>query len=172
MTPPIIIDIEASGFGTNGYPIEVGVICDDVKRYCSLISPFNDWNYWDDSAEQLHGISRQTLKQYGKKGIEVCLELNQLLAGQTVYSDGWVVDSTWLNQLFSRAQVVKQFRLSSLELILKESQIQIWDETKSQLQQQANIQRHRASNDALIIQRTFMKTLNLCQSSMSGARRA
>ncbi len=171
MTPPIIIDIEASGFGANGYPIEIGVIYNDVKRYCSLIQPFDDWNYWDEEAEQMHGISRQTLKRYGKNGVEVCLALNKLLSGQTVYSDGWVVDSAWLNQLFSRARVAKEFRLSSIELILKESQIEIWDDTKVQLQKQANIKRHRASNDALIIQRTFMETLNLCQRNQNSFHR-
>lgn len=36
---PIIIDAEASGFGTDSYPIEVGVALGDASRHCYLVSP-------------------------------------------------------------------------------------------------------------------------------------
>ena len=34
---PDIIDIEASGFGPDSYPIEIGVALSSGEKYCSLI---------------------------------------------------------------------------------------------------------------------------------------
>ena len=45
-------------------------------------------------------------------------------------------------------------------MILKESQYAAWDQIKLNIASELNIQRHRASNDALIIQKTFEATLN------------
>ena len=40
---PLIIDVEASGFGATSYPIEVGVALDGRDNFCSLILPASDW---------------------------------------------------------------------------------------------------------------------------------
>jgi hypothetical protein len=34
---PNIIDIEASGFGVDSYPIEVGIVLSTGQKYCALI---------------------------------------------------------------------------------------------------------------------------------------
>lgn len=157
---PNIIDIEASGFGPDSYPIEIGVIRSDGARYCKLIKPFSDWSHWDKEAEIMHGISRELLASVGLSGVQVCLDLNEFIGAQTTYSDCWVVDSPWLNKLFDRAQIELSFRISSIEMILKESQYAAWDQIKLNIASEFNIQRHRASNDALIIQKTFEATLH------------
>lgn len=155
---PNIIDVEASGFGSLSYPIEVGVVNQAGQRFCSLIKPQSDWTHWDEKAELLHGISRQLLADKGLPVHEVCQKLNQFLAGQVVYSDGWVVDNTWLIKLFDAAKMRMQFHVSSLEMILNEAQMSLWHATKDTLFKQTNEQRHRASNDAALIQHTFVKT--------------
>ena len=159
---PVIIDVEASGFGSLSYPIEVGVIDQLGKRFCSLIKPQGDWTHWDQEAESLHGISRQLLAEKGLSAQQVCLQLNQFLMGQVVYSDGWVVDDTWLIKLFHAANVTKQFHVSSLEMILNEAQMSLWHATKDRLFQQMKEQRHRASSDAALIQNTFVTTQQIC----------
>ena len=88
---PLIVDIEASGFGQQSYPIEVGLALEDDHRYCALILPAADWTHWDDSAERVHHISRDILRSYGKPLVEVADQLNQLLAdhtGQTIETIG------------------------------------------------------------------------------------
>jgi hypothetical protein len=155
---PTILDIEASGFGVQSYPIEVGIVRSDGERFCKLIKPFDDWQFWQHSAEKVHGISRQDLLQYGVNGTQICLELNAFLGDGIAYSDGWVVDSPWLSILFERAKVPMQFTLSSLEMILKESQMDQWHTVKDEVIDSLNLVRHRASNDALIIQKTFELT--------------
>ncbi len=158
MRIPTIIDVEASGFGSSSYPIEIGFARRDGLRYCTLIKPFNDWTYWDKSAEKIHGISRDMLFEKGEHGIEVCKQLNSLLTDENVYSDGWVVDSPWLSSLFERSQVKMAFKISPLEMILKEPQMAIWSNTKEKVINELNIDRHRASNDAIIIQQTYMQS--------------
>jgi hypothetical protein len=157
---PNIIDIEASGFGSHSYPIEVGVVRSDGQRFCRIIKPFDDWTHWQEDAAKVHNISRQQLNTLGASGVEICLQLNEFLKGGTVYSDGWQVDSAWLNKLFDRAQVAKTFYVSSLEMILSEHQMNIWHATKESVIQSLNITRHRASNDALVIQKTYQQSSN------------
>ncbi len=158
MQIPTIIDVEASGFGSHGYPIEVGVIRSDGARFCRLIKPFEHWHHWDKSAEALHGISREHLSEYGFDGHEVCVELNDFLANSTVYSDGWVVDHPWLIKLFAASGIDMTFSVRALEYVLNEYQMEHWMVVKNRIVARFNGKRHRASTDAEIIQQTFMQT--------------
>lgn len=158
---PIIMDIEASGFGANSYPIEVGVVLGNGIRYCRLIRPEASWTHWDLGAQKLHGISREVLQQHGQPISQICAELNQLLAGKTAFSDGWVVDKPWLLKMFFEANSEMQFTLSPLEMILAEAQMNIWHDTKDTIRAVTNITRHRASADAELIQHTYLQTREL-----------
>ncbi len=131
------------------------------EKYCSLIFPAADWQYWDDQAEKVHGITRDTLFKSGKPITTVTTELNALLSEKTVYSDGWVVDKPWLTQLFYKSGFEPSFSLSALEMILKEPQMAIWSQTKYEVINDLALTRHRASADALIIQETFNRTLRV-----------
>lgn len=155
---PAIIDVEASGFGSDSYPIEVGVVTDEGNRFCRLIRPLAQWTHWSEEAEALHGISRDVLFDRGVDCRQVCEELNSLLKDQTVYSDGWVVDQPWLIKLYYAAHMSMSFRISPLEMILSEQQMNAWSETKSGILTSSTMRRHRASTDAEIIQRTYQKT--------------
>ena len=55
---PYIIDVEASGFGSDSYPIEVGLALEPGERFCTLIRPLDHWDHWDEQAESVHKISR------------------------------------------------------------------------------------------------------------------
>jgi hypothetical protein len=156
---PFIIDVEASGFGSTSYPIEVGVVVSDGLKYCSLIMPDKEWTHWDMAAEQVHHISRHNLKVHGKSIHTVAHQLNDYFEGMTLYSDGWVVDKPWLTRLFYVARTPMKFYVSPLELILSEAQMAIWHNTKDQVTKELNLVRHRASNDAAIIQETYRRTL-------------
>lgn len=157
--PPTILDVEASGFGANSYPIEIGVARADGARFCRLIHPFEDWTHWDDTAEQLHGISRELLARHGVNPVQVCRELNTFMDERTAYSDGWVVDQPWLTKLYAAAGVRMTFRLSALEYVLSEYQMTHWHEVKQQIHIPESDARHRASVDAELIQKTFLATL-------------
>lgn len=153
---PIILDIEASGFGKGSYPIEVGVAMEDGSLHAWLIRPQQDWTHWQDSAEAVHGISRERLQNEGLSLRQVADELNELLAGKTVYSDGWGVDRTWLARLFYEAGVIQAFKLESIYSKLTEEQLERWHHTREEVLKQTGMVPHRAGTDALIIQKTFL----------------
>ncbi|MCW8109476.1 hypothetical protein OPS25_13280 [Alteromonas ponticola] len=156
---PTILDIEASGFGAHSYPIEIGVVTGEGERYCSLIKPFSEWQHWDEEAEQIHGIPRSELIHNGQQGREVCLTLNRLLMGQTVYSDGWAVDYSWLRKLYAASGLAMGFSLSPIEMILNEKQLEGWSIIKQGVLAKMKTPRHRASADAQMIQTTYALTV-------------
>lgn len=156
---PAIIDVEASGFGPDSYPIEIGVVGKDGFRFCSLIQPADHWSHWDDSAESVHHITRKTLNTFGRDLVDVAKALNKHFANQTLFTDGWVVDKPWVTRLFHTANVPMQFSISALEMTLREEQMAIWHQTKDEVIESLNLERHRASNDAVIIQETYRRTL-------------
>ncbi|MGV6859075.1 MAG: 3'-5' exonuclease [bacterium] len=156
----ITIDVEASGFGRGSYPIEVGVAMDDFSTHCFLIKPENDWERWDESAEAIHNLSRETLEAHGSTALEVARELNELLGGQEIYSDAWGFDSSWLALLFHQAGIPQGFKLKAINALLKEEQLNRWAETREGVCAELNLTRHRASADALIIQQTYLRSIN------------
>lgn len=155
---PNIIDVEASGFGVESYPIEIGFVMGTGDRYSTLIRPPDPWIHWDDRAEEIHNISRDLLIQHGKSVVEVANGLNAKLRGETVYSDGWVVDKPWISKLFYTAKLPQLFSLSPLELILTEEQMEVWHQVKKEVIEKFKVVRHRASMDAFIIQETYVRS--------------
>lgn len=158
ITTPTILDVEASGFGSDSFPIEIGVKRADGERFCRLIKPYPSWRHWNEEAESLHGITRAQLEKYGQDGFEVCKQLNVFMGKQTAYSDGWVVDYPWLIKLYAEAGVLMTFKLSALEYILSEAQMKHWHATKQSLVDAQSVSRHRASVDAELIQQTYITT--------------
>ena len=154
---PLILDIEASGFGAQSYPIEVGLAMQNDKRYCRLIKPQKNWRFWSDEAQSVHGITRELLEKKGEHAVKVAGELNKLLAGRTVYSDAWVVDEPWVIKLFEAANVERLFTLSDITTIFDEQVFEVWDFAKELVIEESAMTRHRASNDAYIIQQTYAR---------------
>jgi hypothetical protein len=150
MTP--FIDIEASGFGTGSYPIEVGFVDADGGLFCTLVTPEADWRHWDADAEALHGIARPLLGSHGKPAQWVAQQLNERLHGQTVYCDGWAHDYPWLQRLFDAAEMAPAFKLEDLRQLLDEAQQARWDATVKAVRSELSIGRHRASSDAKVLQ--------------------
>lgn len=158
MKRPTIIDIEASGFGKGSYPIEIGYANEHGQTWCSLITPDEDCVHWDAKAEQLHHISREILLQHGKPATMIAKHLNTQFNGQTVYTDGWYQDFTWLNRLYDMAQMRPTFKLEDLRMILSSFQEEAWHTTKATITEGLQLTRHRASTDALALQLTWLKT--------------
>jgi hypothetical protein len=169
---PVILDIEASGLGRGSYPIEVGYVLPDGSCNCFLIKPLDDWRMWDDNAEQLHGISRTQLFIRGIDIVTVAETLNRELGGMTVYSDAWGHDQSWLALLFDCAERVQGFRLAALRQLLDETQLNVWNDTRQTIENELALGRHRASNDARILQQTYLRTLSFKAGSAAEPCRA
>ncbi len=154
---PAVIDIEASGFGRESYPIEVGIVLPDGKCNCYLIKPASNWTYWDTKAELVHGITRELLMEKGLDPRQVATDLNDLLFGNKVYTDAWSHDLSWLGKLYDLTEVDQLYTLESLRVLMSEQQSAEWHQTKEMVIREYNLKRHRASADAKIIQETLRR---------------
>jgi hypothetical protein len=120
-----------------------------------LVRPTPEWTHWDASAEQVHGIKRETLVAYGRAVEEVARALNADLAGLTVYCDGWAHDYPWLAALFEAAHLRPGFKLDSVGSLLNDSRLELLDEARRSALIEMGLTRHRASNDARALQRAL-----------------
>ena len=152
-----MISMGGSGFGPESYPIEVGFVLPDGSSRCTLIRPLAHWTHWDEQAERSHPVPRETAVKQGRDGADVVAMLNESLMGQTVYCDGPAVDPTWLRVLFDAAQTAPTFELHNLHDLLSEREAAFWNVLKRQVTAEMRLQRHRASSDAKILQRTLMR---------------
>jgi hypothetical protein len=154
---PAMLDVEASGFGRGGYPIEVGFVLQDGTSYCTLIRPAPGWTYWDPEAESIHGISHDLLLRRGQDVREVARALNARLNGQVVYSDGWGNDFAWLGLLFEEADLVPRFRVESLRSLLTDDEAAGWHAAKNAVAAEIGSSRHRASGDAQVLRQALLR---------------
>jgi hypothetical protein len=161
IAPPSVLDIEASGFGRCSYPIEIGYITAQGHAGCMLVRPPAGWTHWDLDAERVHGITREILRSHGRPPLEVAVALNCALAGQTVYCDGWAHDYSWLAALFEVAERSPSFRLESINALLDESALSHLDGARRAALAELGLRRHRASNDARVLQRAVVRVAEL-----------
>ena len=162
MTLPTLLDIEASGFGRGSYPIEVGLARPDGSSCAFLIQPLPEWTHWDPKAELLHGISRARLQREGYPVRQVAQWLNDELGELKIcYSDSWGYDHTWLSLLFHHAGILAAVRMEALRKLLGEGQLALWKPTKEALIEELGIHRHRAGEDARLLQLTYQRTREL-----------
>lgn len=161
MEMPAIIDLEASGFGRGSYPIEVGIALADGSVHALLIQPAESWTHWDDKAEAIHGINREYLMEHGKTPREVAIYLNDLCSGQTLYSDAWSFDSSWLGRLFDEAEIIQRFRLDTITRLLSEDEMSQWSDVKDAMVDELGLEIHRAANDVMLLRETYKKLKSL-----------
>lgn len=154
---PIVIDVEASGFGVGSYPIEIGVVMSDGRTHCRLIRPEPEWTHWDPGAAAVHQLDRATLQRVGLCVGDVAHWLNGLLHDRVVYSDAWGQDYAWLSRLYEAAQSRPTFKLEALVGLLAEPEMSIWHAVRDTVEGSLGERRHRASSDARVLQQTLYR---------------
>lgn len=141
----ICIDLEASGLGPQSYPIEVAWKDGrSGEQDAFLIDPatVDGWTYWDEFAEELHGIDITDLAAGGLSAVAAARRLNQALAGKAVYSDACEFDRFWIIRLFEAAGIEPAFEVCGLESLLSEAQL-----VQYRFISRSQLRRHRAAND-------------------------
>lgn len=145
------IDFEASGLGPKSWPIEVGwAFSDDGGGQSLLISPSPDWSmdFWDKSAERLHGISPKMLSELGISVAAAADRISAALARCAVYSDAPDWDGFWLLRLYDAAGRRRDFEI----LDFAAAAPAMTESEKRTLIARADAvapRRHRAGDDAL-----------------------
>ena len=96
---PCFVDVEASGFGPESWPVAIAW-CDhtgEIRRY--LLRPLPGWTHWDPAAESVHGIDRTRLAANGWDPADVAARLADDLKGLLAFSDAPDFDAGWLGRL-------------------------------------------------------------------------
>ena len=100
----VFLDFEASSLRKkNSYPIEVGWVFEDGRETGYLIRPAPAWIEWDEAAQAIHGISRETLMRDGVPHDVVCDRLVAALNDDVVYASSPSWDGHWLSMLLRAA---------------------------------------------------------------------
>lgn len=154
---PAVIDVEASGIGRHGYPIEVGYVLGDGHCASLLIRPPAHWSYWCADAEALHGVSRERLNRDGLAVDEVCTLLDLALGARALLSDAWSFDWSWLSLLYAEVGRSPPFVLESVRRVLGEAEIASWHPELAVARARFQAGRHRAAHDAIAIQRALCR---------------
>jgi DNA polymerase III epsilon subunit-like protein len=158
-TPPPVIDVEASGFGSGSFPIEVGWVLGDGRARCTLVRPQPEWTHWDTRAERVHGIARRVLHTHGRSAAAVARMLNDDLDGAVVYCDGWAHDYPWLALLFDAAGLQPRFQLQAVTRLLDDAGLARLHVAHGVTRAAQGRDRHRASSDARALQQALQQAL-------------
>ena len=113
-----ILDIEASGTGGDGYPVEIAWSrVDGSQSFSTLINPdsVNGWDGWNYEGCN-HGLTRQECCERGETAAYVARRVSQLLNDYPVFSESPVQDQKWLEKLFIAAGKPCSAQLIPLEL--------------------------------------------------------
>lgn len=156
-----IIDIEASGLHFDSYPIEIAILKNGEVRSW-LIKPEPSWNYWCDTAEGLHGISREVLDQEGFSVAEVVQRLDEFLKdfNGALYSDADQWDADWLDTLYFATKQTRPFHIASMYDLMSANEAQLFKRSKETLSKLDRFQHHRAASDVKMLQEAFRLAKN------------
>jgi len=99
----VFLDFEASSLSKHSYPIEVGWVFEDGVGEGYLIRPAPNWTDWDDTAQAVHGISREQLQADGVLHDVVCTRVVEIFDGNVVYASAPSWDGHWLSMLLRAA---------------------------------------------------------------------
>lgn len=113
---PVFYDFEATGL--DGIPIEIGWACVDetankIVSEARLIRAAPEQELacaWDEQAQQIHGITLETVMAEGRTPAEVLSHMNTTLAGRELFADS-PFDFAWLQQLFATTDLEPAFEL-------------------------------------------------------------
>ncbi|MDA8232379.1 MAG: hypothetical protein M0006_13665 [Magnetospirillum sp.] len=163
----VFLDVEASGLGERGYPIEVGFVrAADLTAWAALVRPTRRWRetgQWDRVAEGLHGIGENRLDQEGVGVMDVARALNGQLAGKMVFTDAPDFDRHWLGLLFEEAFDTPEFELFPADTLLKHGSRAVEADVPvpaaAQDETRTTLRRHRAKDDALALALAFLGAL-------------
>ncbi len=117
---PCFIDVEATGFGVDSYPIEIAWSDEAGEIHRCLIdpTPVPEWTAWGAEAEHVHGIDLERLRRNGWPPDYVATRLTEDLAGKVVYSDAPDYDRRWIGRLFTAIARPLSFQVDHIDELL------------------------------------------------------
>ena len=101
----VFLDFEASSLSKFSYPIEVAWVFEDGTSEAHLIQPAPQWTEWDEEAQAVHHITRQTLQDDGAAHDVVARRMVEQLSGHNLFASAPSWDGKWLSALLRAAKL-------------------------------------------------------------------
>lgn len=101
----VFLDFEASSLSKHSYPIEIAWVFENGVSETHLIQPAPQWTEWDDEAEAVHHITRQTLQDEGSPHEVVARRMVDQLSGHELFASAPSWDGKWLSALLRAAKL-------------------------------------------------------------------
>ena len=118
----VFLDFEASSLSDRSYPIEIAWVFDDGRSQSHLIAPAPDWDDWNDAAEQIHGLSRETLVRDGVPHDIVARQMVEALTGHALFASAPSWDGKWMSVLLRAAGFPRHtLRLQDTDIALRDT---------------------------------------------------
>lgn len=166
---PIFVDVEASSFAGDSYPIEIAWNMPDSKIENHLINPYciKEWIDWDPASQAVHGLSRNYLSNNGEPPLSVAKRMNKVLSGCDVYSDAAEYDAFWIDQLFKVTGLIREFSVRDFYSLLPNeitngyfmSNNSVLSKYQEKARKRAGVAAHRASHDVKYLVELYMMTV-------------
>jgi len=116
-----IIDFEASGLESDSYPIQVAWnIGEEVHSHFINPECVPEWQGWSIISEDVHGLSRDFLREHGEHPNDVACKMNASLQDGVIYSDAVAYDRNWCQCLFDASDEKMNFSFADFWLKLAE----------------------------------------------------
>lgn len=156
-----VLDIEASGF--RGYPIQIGAISVDQRKFNQYLIPHQEWVdllEWDFNSQCVHNIEKEYLYQKGIDINDAARQLNDFFKNEDVFVDSHY-DISWLDLLFDYSNVRRTFKMFIISDVCPSEFSDHWDIAFYKAKKTSLLKQHDALNDAILIQRAFTYIANL-----------
>lgn len=146
----ITFDTESSGLGSGAYPVSIGVSGPLGRLWHWMIKPSENWTYWDEISEEIHGFSRDDLEKGGWSPFLLARELNRTFHGHHLIADA-LHDIDMMNELFNEVGIDMSFKCLTIHEVIGAKQARkVLDFLESEEWP------HRADEDAIILRNALV----------------
>lgn len=122
----VFLDFEASSLAKGSYPIEVAWVFQDGRSETHLIAPAAEWTDWDEQAQAIHGIARDSLVAEGEPVADVAARMVETLTDHDLFASAPSWDGKWLSALLRAAGLPRHaLRLRDTDEALRETAAEI-----------------------------------------------
>lgn len=111
MSYPQFIAIDGSSFEDYAHPVAIAWSLPNGQIKTTLVAPEDDWDDWDISLQDLHGINPDTLHQRGETAWSVIRELEHDLDNPYIFADHNERVENLLNKLYEACERELNFEI-------------------------------------------------------------
>ena len=119
MEYPRFLVLESSSYEEDAYPIAASWSIATGELKAILIRPEDEWQQWDSSNEDSHGITRQQIEMQGESVLDVLREMSDDFDKQPVFVTEPYLYEKWLDTMYRAYGAEVSFDLVSVEDIFK-----------------------------------------------------